>query len=498
VAGGGVVTGYVSGRSDDAFVGSDGRRWYRTGDLVRVDRDGRLVFLGRVDDQLNVGGVRIEPAEVESVLSSVDGIEEAVVVAASVDGRAALVAHVVGDQRTVSERDIRALLSERLPAGAVPRHIVFHEDLPRSAHGKLDRAQAATLPVGVTPGDGAGVGLGAVVDMWRRVLGRAELGEDDDFFEAGGDSVAAAELVTALGELVGADVPVGALLAAPTPRSIAGVLDLANGRDVDDSAVSIVNLRRGERGGPAVMMVAGWYDALSYRHLADAVPDDVAVGALVVADRESASPLLTVDDLVEASLGAVAGWVEDRSPSGLAVVGWSIGGVVAFELGQRLARSGRAVEAVALIDTYFPGEHRHTWSNRWWTYKSLLRPGSFGAAMEQLTKTGRRRLDRSLAALGRRLLAMAGEPVARPTVIRDTAGVPDTALDHRPAPGPVPVVLYAASTTNRRRTERPWRSVAPDLRVVTVEGRHRGHAWILGRDRVQAVADDLARIVASH
>ncbi len=98
IAGPGVVAGYLSGRSDSSFVEVDGHRWYRTGDLARVDAEGRLVFLGRVDDQLNVGGYRIEPAEVEGHIVRLAGVRDAVVVSATIDGREALVAHVVGDR----------------------------------------------------------------------------------------------------------------------------------------------------------------------------------------------------------------------------------------------------------------------------------------------------------------------------------------------------------------------------------------------------------------
>jgi len=173
------------------------------------------------------------------------------------------------------------------------------------------------------------------------------------------------------------------------------------------------------------------------------------------------------------------------------VLGWSIGGVVAFELGQRLGDIGVDVRAVALIDTNYPGEYRHLWSNRWWKYKSILRPGLFRAAIDEFSVAIERRVKSAVAQVGRRLLVIAGEPL--PRVESTTAsGVPVTALDHSPAMTTVPVVLYAANTTNRARTEHRWRTVAPDMRVVPIIGRHRGIDSVMGVGRVHQIVDDLA------
>ena len=495
VSGPGVVAGYLSGRSDVAFVIADGRRWYRTGDLVAVDRQQRLLFVGRVDDQLNVGGVRVEPAEVEALLTAIEGIDDAVVVPAGAGGRASLVAHVVGDERLANDRVLRARLAEQ--TAAVPHRIVFQRALPRTPNGKLDRARAATLPLAVATDEAPAGGSDAVVDIWRRVLGRDDLGPDDDFFEAGGDSVAAAEVVTLLGELVGHDVPVATLLLSPTPSAMVRRFSLAEDPadpGWDEPTVRLLTMRRGAPGAPAMLVVPAWYDVHSYRALIDALPADVPVAALAVADlgRADSSDLYEVDPLVDASMGLARTWADEHGARGLAIVGWSIGGVVAFELGNRLERLGTRVDRIALIDTYFPGEHRRLWSNRWWKYKSMLRPGSYGAALAELRKMLRRRLQRHAARAGRGLLRWSGQPAPPPpTVERTGDGIPVAALDHELEPGSVPVVLYAATTTNPARTEHPWRSVATDLRVVRIQGRHRGRDSIMDAGRVEQIADDL-------
>ncbi len=489
IAGPGVVDGYLSGRSDSSFVEVDGHRWYRSGDQVRLDDQGRLVFLGRVDDQLNVGGRRVEPSEVENHLLQLTGVRDVVLVAATIDGREALVAHVVAEREIVDAASVRAHLAERVGAGGLPRRVVFHDELPRTANGKLDRTRAALLPLG----DTLGARASGLVEIWRRALQRDDLDGDSDFFAAGGDSLAAVEIVAAVGDLIGREVTISTLLAAPTPDSLAAHLGLGSDAPASSPPISLLTLRVGTPAGPTLVMTPAWDSVMGYRALADAFDDDVTVLAVATTDA-GATVFPTVDSLGSEAVDVVGRELARRGTSDVTVLGWSIGGVVAFDLGQRLAERGVRVRAVALIDTNYPGEYRHLWSNRWWKYKSILRPGLFRAAIGEFSVAIERRAKAVVARIGRRLLVVAGEPL--PTVESTTAsGVPVTALDHSPSMTTVPVVLYAANTTNRARTEHRWRTVAPDMRVVPIIGRHRGVDSVMGVDRVHQIVDDLTATV---
>ena len=486
IAGAGVVGGYLSGRSDSSFVEVDGHRWYRTGDLARVDAEGRLVFLGRIDDQLNVGGYRIEPVEVEGHIVRLAGVRDAVVVSAMIDGREALVAHVVGDQNVVDSARVRAHVVDLVGAGAAPRRVVFHDQLPRTANGKLDRARAAQLRLDDAPA----VQTSGLIDIWRRALQRDDLHGSSDFFAEGGDSLAAVEIVIDVGELIGREVAISDLLGAPTPDALASHLGIGAEAAAVSSTIGLLTLRVGSTSGPTVVLTPAWDTVMSYRMLADAFDDDVTVLAVVIIS-EGATTYPTVDALGAASIDPVVDELERLGRSRVAVAGWSIGGVAAYDLGQRLAARGVEVSAVALIDTMFPGEYRHRWSNRWWKYKSLLRRDAIGTVLDELATTLRRRAKGYLARLGRGLLKLAGESLPK---VEPSTGweMPFTALDHVPEPTAVPIVLYAANTTKRARTEHRWRTVAPDLRVVPIEGRHLGFDSIMGADRVHQITDDLA------
>ena len=110
------------------------------GDLARADGD-VIVFLGRIDDQLNVGGSRLEPTEIEAELVALPGIRDAVVVAAG----DILIAHVEAD--SLDEAAVRTTLAPKVPSTWIPRRFVLHDSLPRTSHGKVDRVAAAGLTV---------------------------------------------------------------------------------------------------------------------------------------------------------------------------------------------------------------------------------------------------------------------------------------------------------------------------------------------------------------
>jgi len=210
LAGVGVTRGYLGRPSltasrfvADPFAG-DGTRMYRTGDVVRWTADGDLVFLGRSDDQVKIRGFRIELGEVEAALAALPDVAQAAVVARD-DGPGGmrLVGYVVPSAAStmgggLDPAAVRARLAERLPDHLVPAAVVVLPELPLTANRKLDRA---ALPA---PDDGATV-AGAepqtptehlLAGIVARLLGREAVAVDASFFELGGDSILAIQLVS--------------------------------------------------------------------------------------------------------------------------------------------------------------------------------------------------------------------------------------------------------------------------------------------------------------
>ncbi len=231
IGGPGVARGYLH-RPDltaERFTAAtDGRlsqRLYRTGDLVREREDGELEILGRSDDQVKLSGYRVEPREVEAELAALPSVRQAAaVIREDVPGLRRLVAYVVFADGHADEGKLRESLAERVPSYMLPSAIVAMDSLPLTSNDKLDRralppppASPRRVPAEPEPRDSA---LETVLSVFREVLGTREVSGEDDFFELGGNSLLAVQVLVRLRESIGLELPLAAVFEA---RS-AGVL----------------------------------------------------------------------------------------------------------------------------------------------------------------------------------------------------------------------------------------------------------------------------------
>ncbi|WP_156428045.1 non-ribosomal peptide synthetase, partial [Mycobacterium sp. GA-1999] len=200
VAGSGLGYGYMrrAGLTGSRFVpcpfGAPGQRMYRTGDLVRWVADGQLAYLGRADEQVKVRGYRIELGEIRAALSELDGVQQAVVIAREDrPGQKRLVGYITG---TANATEARTQLADRLPAYMVPAAIVALAKLPLTPNGKLD---ARALPAPEYTAGEYHAPTNAVEEIlagiYAQTLGLERVGVDDSFFDLGGDSIAAMQVV---------------------------------------------------------------------------------------------------------------------------------------------------------------------------------------------------------------------------------------------------------------------------------------------------------------
>jgi amino acid adenylation domain-containing protein len=214
----------------DSFPGREGARLYRTGDLVRLRADGRLEFLGRIDDQVKVRGFRIELGEVEAALLAHPDVASAVVLAPpDKSGAKRLVAYVTAQGgRPLSSPDLRRFLETTLPDYMVPAHVLVLDALPLTPGGKVDR-RSLPNPEGDPQSGRAYIAPRTaaerfVAEIWQQVLGIDRIGARDDFFALGGSSIKAALLTNLLQERLGEYVYVVALFDAPTLEKLAAYL----------------------------------------------------------------------------------------------------------------------------------------------------------------------------------------------------------------------------------------------------------------------------------
>lgn len=212
IGGPSLADGYIGnpGLSAERFVQlrtADGgeERVYRSGDRVRRDADGRIAFLGRDDDQVKIAGYRVELGEVEAALVAHPLVRSAAVVAPAGEAGRRLVAHVVPAADAPEEAELRALLAghlaDGLPPFARPHRLVFHQALPLTTNGKLDRRRLLEESGSVirpAPASADAPMPERLVVLWRELLGQPALGIDDNVFEHGADSLLVMGFVTRL------------------------------------------------------------------------------------------------------------------------------------------------------------------------------------------------------------------------------------------------------------------------------------------------------------
>jgi amino acid adenylation domain-containing protein len=362
VGGVGVARGYLN-RADltaerfvpDPYSGEAGARLYRTGDLVRWSADGELEFLGRRDGQVKVRGYRIEVGEVEAALRSHEGVRDAAVVAREDGGDTRLVAYAVADGgQAVNVTALREHLRGRLPEYMVPSLFVELDALPLTPHGKVDRR---ALPAPQQPSAGSAAGEGAprdvlelqLIQIWEEVLGVKNVGAKDNFFELGGHSLLAVKLVGRVERLLGEKLPLALLFQCATVERLAASL---RGRVGQVRWPSLVAVQPAGSKPPLILVHPGAGNVLCYFELSRRLGADQPVYGLQSRGLDGLSePFTRVEEMAAHYIEELRG-VCPEGPYHLG--GWSMGGLVAFEMARQLSARGQRVASLALIDSFEP------------------------------------------------------------------------------------------------------------------------------------------------
>ncbi|MEU6681010.1 amino acid adenylation domain-containing protein [Streptomyces sp. NPDC046925] len=363
VTGPGVARGYL-GRptvTAERFVacpwpaaGQTGTRMYRTGDLVRWDRQGRLDYLGRVDDQVKLRGFRIELGEVEAALARCPGVAQAAVaVRAAAGGDKRLVGYVqptTGGQAP-DARELRGQLASVLPDHMIPSFFQTVERLPLTPNGKLDRdalpdPDLAHRPTSRGP---RGPYEEVLCDLFAQVLGLSRVGAEESFFDLGGHSLLATRLLSRVRTVLGGKLTILDLFQAPTA---AGLADRLTEGARHDPLAPLLPLRTGGDRPPLFCVHPAAGISWSYAGLLGHIDADYPVYGLQARGLTDA----------EACGGSWRAMVEDYArqirsvqPEGpYRLIGWSFGAVIAHLLATDLQAAGAEVDLLALLDGYPP------------------------------------------------------------------------------------------------------------------------------------------------
>ncbi|MGM0940413.1 MAG: amino acid adenylation domain-containing protein [Bacillota bacterium] len=357
VSGAGMALGYL-GRPDltaDRFIanpyGTSGSRMYRTGDLACWKHDGSLDYIGRADQQVKLRGFRIELGEIEAVLTKHPGIDDVVVmVREDQPGDERLVAYITckGDMKA-EEENWKVFAAKQLPEYMVPSAYVMIETFPLTPNGKLDKKSLPVPEYGTsnayriprTPQEEI------LCDLFAEILDLPQVGIDDGFFDLGGHSLLAVQLMTRIKQVLGVDLNIGTLFAAP---SVAGLADQLS-EEGDHHALDVLLPLR-ESGIQAPLFCVHPAGGLSwcYAGLLNSLGKDFpiyGIQARGIADSGQLPP--SIDDMASEYIQAIK-QVQPNGPYQL--LGWSLGGNVIHAMATQLQEQGDTVSLVAMLDAY--------------------------------------------------------------------------------------------------------------------------------------------------
>lgn len=363
IGGDGLAAGYrnLPDLSRERFIADPfrpGARLYRTGDWVRRREDGSFEFLGRVDRQVKLRGFRIELGDLEAALLAQPGIADGVaLIAPDASGSDALLACVVCDPPSPAPGftdSVQAALRRCLPAYLCPAALIVLAQLPRLPNGKIDRSRLPSqAPAGdVTP---ALLPMALADDscelrlrrLWHGLLGPAAIGSDANFFEIGGHSLLAVQLLARIESEFGTRLSLASLFGRPT---IAGQLALlAQGDSRAFDFRQVVRLQGSGRRQPLIALNnTGIYYGLS-KHLG---PDQPLISLQLF---DPAQPQAELPQTLGEIARGYAELILRVQPSGpYHLLGWCVAGTLAFEVARQLQAAGHAIGRLILFDTWAP------------------------------------------------------------------------------------------------------------------------------------------------
>jgi oxalate---CoA ligase len=489
-----VISGYLEAPELNRNCFIDG--WFRSGDIGSIDEDGFLTLHGRTQDVINRGGEKISPTEIDEALMRHPAIIEAAAFAIphSRLGEDVAAAVVLRPGMTTTPVALRKFLQELVAPFKVPRRIVIRDQLPKGATGKVlrrrltesweERADRYTQ-VGSSPVDNGSSDKQLVkelTNLWERLLRISPLSPDDDFFEKGGDSLLAMEMLAELEWRTGLTIPSSILFEATTIHQL--VQRLPEQQSLGPKYLFEIN-SNGDQ--PPLIYFHGHFHGFGR---------DAITLAKLIGSRQPlfvVAPHGTGDEPIPPSIEAMAAdrlpLIMKAQPKGpYRLGGKCLGGIVAFEVARMLVAAGKEVEMVILLDP--PTINARKSLQFIFSTMKKARPID-GRAVEramawtwfrsvQLQRFWNYSWSKRRAAIERRLVK---KPVDRGAVQEsDRSGTPILGISLKDAR----TSRYAASMSNYRPNpldvpityikvdfgKGAWRRISPNIEVVTSPGTH--------------------------
>jgi len=357
-----------------------GERLYKTGDLCRYRADGNVEYLSRLDHQVKIRGFRIELGEIETQLLAHPAVMEAVVLAREDSpGDKRLVAYfTVKSGEPIKGADLRGLLQSKLPDYMIPAFFIQLEQFPLTPNGKVDRKSLPEPVVGETnpdvdePRKPSEIVLATI---WCKTLKLKRVGIRDKFFDLGGSSLQAVNIIGEINRALRINLRVQVLFQYPTIEKLAENLP----KKVETTPEPVVYvLGKGQSESPIIFITPGLWEDYWEVSLAWLLKDRYSVyvsnvplcqKSVFAAAMNASTPFPSIEDMAAAHAELIQ---KQLTSNRCILTGYCFGGILAFEVAQHLIRKGIKVEKVVLLDTWLLAP-KLRWKTEMWLRRQLRR-----------------------------------------------------------------------------------------------------------------------------
>ncbi|MCL6494107.1 MAG: amino acid adenylation domain-containing protein [Ignavibacterium sp.] len=366
IGGAGLSVGYLNKEEltkekfiPNPFDKENKTRVYRTGDLVKLNPKMQIEFLGRIDNQVKIRGYRIELDEIENVIRKVEGVKDCAVIVKEINNDKKIVAYYTNKNKSEGEdfssliNSIREIAIRNLPDYMIPSLIIPIENLPLTPNNKIDKkalaAKEITALVSHTSNSKPENETQKILlEIWETLLGITGIGIDDNFFEIGGHSILAAQMLADFEKQTGKRIPLAEMFTAQTIRQLAGIVEKET---INLKWTPLVEIKKGESALAPLFLIHGAEgNVLLYRDLANRLNSNRTVYGLQAKGLDGKNSFnYSIEEMAEDYIPAIKS-VQPFGPYNIG--GYCMGGSVAYEIAIRLTARGEQVANVFLLETY--------------------------------------------------------------------------------------------------------------------------------------------------
>lgn len=352
---------------------------YKTGDIVYADENELIFYKGRTDDQLKIRGFRIEPREIETKVINYEGVENAVVFAITEsNGDKILASFYTCKTQIISETQIREHLNENIPKYMIPNIIQYIDKIPLTRNGKADKQKLSEIalqklklksndmiqPIGKTEKQ--------IYEIWKSAFNRENISVTDDFFEIGGHSLIAVQVMGGIKMRLNTDLPLSALISNPSIRQLADLIESKSTKHLWDV---IVPIRREGFKTPVFLIHGAGLNVLLYQSLSRNMKTDRPIYAVQAKGLDGEQTLNTSIEIMANHYIAEIKKVQPNGPYNL--LGFSLGGFIAFEMASILLKNNEKAGFIGVIDSVTDiTKHNRNLINKiaYKSYKLIMKP----------------------------------------------------------------------------------------------------------------------------